>query len=73
MVARASSSERIEPTRNVIREKTCEACGATFECRAGGCWCDDVPLAAVARAQLRARYGDCLCRTCLLGHQQAGA
>jgi cysteine-rich CWC protein len=72
MVARASSQEPIEATSNAIREKTCEACGATFECRAGGCWCDDVALAAITRAELRARYDDCLCPTCLIGRQKTG-
>jgi Cysteine-rich CWC len=53
----------------IIREKHCAVCGAEFECHAGGCWCDAVPLTEQRRAQLLERYVDCLCPTCL--RQQA--
>ena len=62
-----------EGTRNIICEKLCESCGTAFECRAGACWCDEVPLTDQVRAELRARYRDCLCPPCLTGHPQAGA
>lgn len=59
-------------SRNAIREgavkqKTCEACGATFSCSASGagCWCADVELSGGALAELRERFQDCLCPRCL--------
>jgi len=48
-----------------VRQKTCEACGVTFECLAGGCWCSEVDVTAAVREHLRARYQDCLCPACL--------
>ena len=52
---------------------TCEACGSAFTCGASlqGCWCTEVRVTAEARADLRARYRDCLCRDCLerAGHR----
>jgi hypothetical protein len=47
------------------REKVCEACGATFTCCGGDCWCDDVKVEAETQADLRRRYADCLCPHCL--------
>jgi Cysteine-rich CWC len=46
----------------------CEACGRTFDCGAAslsGCWCQEIELSEETRAELRARYGRCLCRACL--------
>jgi hypothetical protein len=47
--------------------RTCEACGNDFTCGASlsGCWCTDLKLSDEARADLRSRYGDCLCAECL--------
>ena len=59
------SDERIIVGMETAREKVCEACGATFGCRAGGCWCDEVKLDDATRAGLRERCADCLCPTCL--------
>ena len=46
---------------------TCEACGNEFRCGASlaGCWCSEIKLSDEARAELRARYRNCLCRECL--------
>jgi len=55
-----------EPQNPAIREKQCAACGARFECHAGGCWCDTVPLTEQRKAQLLERYVDCLCPACLV-------
>jgi hypothetical protein len=52
----------------LVRDKRCAACGQQFACRPGGCWCTDVRLTAVTLAQLRQRYADCLCETCLRRH-----
>jgi Cysteine-rich CWC len=45
----------------------CEACGNPFTCGASlaGCWCSEIKLTDAARAQLKARYRNCLCRDCL--------
>lgn len=45
----------------------CEACGKDFSCGASlrGCWCSEVELSDETRAELKARYRDCLCRECL--------
>ena len=44
-----------------VQRKVCPSCGTAFDCVAGGCWCDDVPLIDSTRAALRAKYTDCLC------------
>jgi hypothetical protein len=48
-------------------EETCEACGEEFVCGATmtGCWCSEVKLSEVARAEMKRRYQRCLCRACL--------
>jgi len=45
----------------------CESCGAEFACGAtlAGCWCSEIKLSEETRAELRARFQRCLCRTCL--------
>lgn len=45
----------------------CGACGGEFVCGASlaGCWCARVELSDEVRAELRARYKDCLCPACL--------
>jgi hypothetical protein len=45
----------------------CEACGQSFACGAGSgaCWCGEIELSDAVRAELRTRYGRCLCRACL--------
>ncbi|MCU1265265.1 MAG: hypothetical protein JWM21_1583 [Acidobacteria bacterium] len=47
--------------------RTCEACGKDFTCGASlaGCWCTELKLSDEARADLRSRYQNCLCRECL--------
>jgi iron complex transport system substrate-binding protein len=44
-----------------VRIKTCPECGQAFECRMGGCWCDDLPPLKPSTAP----GADCLCPTCL--------
>ena len=50
------------------RELACESCGTEFACTpgVGGCWCREVQLTDAARQAMRAKYGDCLCRACLV-------
>lgn len=48
-----------------IKSKICPRCGATFECRSGGCWCTDLQLSPTLLEELRRTYPDCLCRACL--------
>ena len=45
----------------------CQACGELFTCGATltGCWCQEIELSEAVRAELRARFEGCLCRTCL--------
>jgi len=50
---------------SLLRQKACSCCGTRFDCAAGGCWCDDVPLTTGMRKALGANYTDCLCPTCL--------
>ena len=49
------------------KQKTCEACGQQFACSASDaeCWCEQVPLSAHARAELGAKFSNCLCPGCL--------
>jgi iron complex transport system substrate-binding protein len=43
------------------RMKVCPECGESFECKAGGCWCTDLPH--IPRGTIPA--SDCLCPVCL--------
>lgn len=47
--------------------QVCEGCGQEFHCGASvwGCWCAEMKLSDAARAELRAKYRECLCRACL--------
>lgn len=49
------------------RPTVCESCGAQFGCGAklAGCWCSEVKLSDETLAELRARFGGCLCPACL--------
>lgn len=54
-------------------EKKCPRCQAPFECKVGDisqCQCYGVPLNVEQRKFLEERYGECLCRQCLLELQQ---
>lgn len=44
------------------RIKLCPECGQTFECKAGGCWCDSLP--PLPSSQIPG--SNCLCPACLL-------
>jgi hypothetical protein len=46
---------------------TCEVCGEPFACElsVSGCWCSRIQLAEAARAEMRAKYKNCLCPACL--------
>jgi hypothetical protein len=58
----------------VERHATCESCGGPFACELSlaGCWCGKVDLTSAARAQLRAKFQNCLCPTCLKGYAGPG-
>lgn len=51
----------------LARDLVCESCGNNFTCGASlsGCWCAEIKLSDEARADLKRRYRDCLCRECL--------
>jgi hypothetical protein len=47
--------------------QVCAACGTAFGCGAklDGCWCTEVKLTDAQAAELRERFDDCLCPSCL--------
>jgi hypothetical protein len=47
---------------------TCEACGAEFTCNANKetCWCSDIELSPPTLQNLKAAYGSCICKRCLI-------
>ncbi len=49
------------------RDVKCEACGEGFVCGVSlkGCWCSEVALTPDDRKDLREKFSDCLCRSCL--------
>ena len=47
----------------------CVRCHGTFECSAdqkSPCWCSEVKLTEALLAELRNKYENCLCPTCLI-------
>jgi len=53
-----------------VRHKTCSACGTTFPCLPGGCWCASLHLTPATLSALREKYENCLCPACLLPFSQ---
>jgi iron complex transport system substrate-binding protein len=51
------------------RVKTCPECGNAFECKMGGCWCNDLPPLKPSTAL----GANCLCPTCLANAVKASA
>lgn len=45
--------------------KTCEACGATFQCDGYQCWCGKIGITESQMDWIAARFKDCLCPACL--------
>ena len=45
----------------------CESCGDEFTCGASlkGCWCMDLQLTDKSREELKKKFDDCLCPSCL--------
>ena len=56
----------------VKRPAACGSCGQPFACELSlsGCWCSKVALTDAARAEIRASYSGCLCRTCLKHYER---
>jgi hypothetical protein len=46
-------------------QKTCQGCGAEFECGTLCCWCGEIKVDATVRQELKQKFTDCLCRACL--------
>jgi len=55
------------------RRGNCESCGQPFACELSlaGCWCSKAEITDGARAEMRAKYKDCLCPGCLKQYGQA--
>ena len=50
------------------KSQACEACGETFArgiSLGTGCWCGEIKLSDETRQELRRKYKNYLCRTCL--------
>jgi len=50
-------------------EKLCPRCGSGFECKPGdiaNCQCSHIKLTEEITGFINRKYGDCLCRACLL-------
>ena len=45
--------------------KTCQNCGIEFQCGSLCCWCGEIKLDKAVREELKQKFNDCLCRTCL--------
>lgn len=56
---------RTTDSGDYCRNKTCPKCGAQFECRSAGCWCDNVSLDPATLEQLEKSFRGCLCPSCL--------
>jgi hypothetical protein len=61
-----------KPQKIMNSQLNCESCGKPFECGAktGNCWCFEVDLDPEKLAKLRKEFESCLCRECLLTHEQ---
>ncbi len=46
-------------------DKTCEACGAVFQCGGYQCWCGKVGITELQMDWIAGRFKDCLCPGCL--------
>ncbi|MBI3670058.1 MAG: cysteine-rich CWC family protein [Acidobacteria bacterium] len=64
---RKKKSEPERVSAEAGQTSRCESCGKPFTCGFSlrGCWCSEVKLSDAARANLRARYRNCLCHECL--------
>jgi hypothetical protein len=53
---------------------TCESCGGRFVCGATikGCWCVEVKTSEQVRAELKSKFRDCLCQSCLEKYGSTG-
>ena len=53
--------------------KICESCGKTFGCGANldGCWCSAVSLTIENASEIKAKFEDCLCPSCLAKYATA--
>lgn len=46
----------------------CEACGAKFGCKVNdiaNCFCTKINLSKASLLQIKSKYANCLCKTCL--------
>jgi hypothetical protein len=55
------------------RQLICESCGASFSCYpwpGSNCWCGSVTISGEALADLKAKFGQCICPECLAKYAQ---
>jgi hypothetical protein len=67
------NSEANDDAASSTQTKKCERCNASFECRSGNCWCDNVQLAPATLQWLGRNYVGCLCPACLEKFSTASA
>lgn len=56
----------------VSSPKTCQNCGVEFPCGSLCCWCGEIKIDKAVREELKQKFNDCLCRTCLEEAQRLG-
>jgi hypothetical protein len=66
----ADANDSQTPCRS--ERKTCQRCGAGFECRSENCWCNDVNVSPATLKWLERSYTGCLCPACLAEFATAG-
>ncbi|MEP6789046.1 MAG: cysteine-rich CWC family protein [Acidobacteriota bacterium] len=56
-----------EATKDQPEQKVCGSCGKPFGCGAKleGCWCTELTLTKSQAEDLKTRFNDCLCPSCL--------
>jgi len=60
-------------SNNAQRQLVCESCGASFGCcaeRIASCWCANVNIPDAVRADLKAKFSECICPECLAKYTQ---
>lgn len=72
MVESMVKQEDLQSANAAGEARTCEACGARFNCGAArnSCWCFGVQLTEDGRQRLQKSFRSCVCQACLLKYSQ---